>query len=497
MPTSIQANSSGLSKPFWVIWGVELWERFGYYGVQAIIAIYFVKQLGFSEKESMYVFGAFAAFVYGFVWVGGYIGDRILGAKRTVVLGAVILMLAYAGLALADKQTIYFALAGVIVGNALFKANPSSLISKMFAKGDTRLDGAMTLYYMAINVGSFVSMSITPIVAQIYGWHVAFWICSAGLLMGLLNFFIFYGALKNLSTEAGRKAMNLVKLATVIIGAALSIYVFGVLLNYPSLCFIIVYVVVALGFGYFLWIAFQQKGADRARMLIAFVLILQAVIFFVLYNQMPTSLTFFAMNNVDNNLFGWTIPAAQYQVLNPFFIILLSPLLAIFYRKVKSTHATKFCMGMTLCGLAFLVLYLPRFTAVAGLSSPWWLVLSYGLQSAGELLVSGLGLAMVAELCPAAFSGFVMGVWFLTTMLAGPIAAKVGALTTVSGGATMTTTESLITYTNVFGGIGLVVIAIAAVMWIARPILNRYISMPAHTVENHQPTETIDPKYMQ
>lgn len=495
MNASIATSKSGLSKPFWVIWGVELWERFGYYGVQAIIALYFVKQLGFTERESMYVFGAFAAFVYGFVWVGGYIGDKVLGAKRTVILGAVILMLSYAGLALANKETIYFALAGVVVGNALFKANPSSLISKMFAKGDSRLDGAMTLYYMAINVGSFISMSITPIVSKVYGWHIAFWICSFGLLLGLLNFVVFYSALKSLSTEAGRRGLNLVKLIVVILLSIVAIYVFGILLHHPSICFMIVYAVVFFGFAYFLWIAFQQNAPDRARMLIAFVLMIQAVIFFVLYNQMPTSLTFFAMNNVDNSLFGWTIPAAQYQVLNPFFIIVLSPLLAIFYRKVKSTHATKFCMGMTLCGLAFLVLYLPRFTAAAGLSSPWWLVLSYGLQSAGELLVSGLGLAMVAELCPAAFSGFVMGVWFLTTMLAGPISAKVGALTTVSADITLTTQESLNIYTNVFGGIGLAVLAVAAVMWLIRPVLNRYIATP-NDPQNHTIIETMDPEHI-
>lgn len=178
--------SRGLPKPFWVIWGIELWERFGYYATQAILALYFVSHLGFSQELSIYTFGSFSAFVYGFVWVGGYVGDKYLGAKRTVALGAVVLFISYLALAMSTKSTIFYALGGIIVGNALFKANPSSLISKLYEKGDPALDGAMTLYYMAINLGSFVSMLIAPIAAQAYGWEAAFWISAFGLLLGLL-----------------------------------------------------------------------------------------------------------------------------------------------------------------------------------------------------------------------------------------------------------------------------------------------------------------------
>ncbi len=517
MNQKIETNSMGLSKPFWVVWGVELWERFGYYGVQAIIALYFVQQLGFSEKESMYIFGAFSAFVFGFVWIGGFIGDNVLGAKRTVILGTVVLLLSYIALALADHKTVYFALGGIIVGNALFKANPSSLISKMFKKGDPRLDGAMTMYYMAINVGSFVSMSITPAVSEVYGWHAAFWICAAGLFLGLLNFTIFYRLLDGLSTNAGRKVLNWSKLFVVICLSAIAVVAFGILLQYPMLCFVLVYIVVAIGFTYFLFLAFRQKPGTRARMLIAFILMIEAVIFYVLYNQMPTSLTFFAQNNINNNILGFQLSPAQYQVLNPFFIVLFSPLLAIFYKSIKSTHATKFCIGMTFCGLAFLSLFFARWTSSivlaqpwwtatmaspvgmsawsfdVGLSSPWWLVLSYALQAIGELLVSGLGLAMVAELCPAAFSGFVMGVWFLTSMLAGPIGAKVGGLTSVPTDVYMTTAMSLERYTQVFGWIGLVVLGVALLMWIIRPLLNKFINVPEHGPENHEALDTIEP----
>ena len=205
------------------------------------------------------------------------------------------------------------------------------------------------------------------------------------------------------------------------------------------------------GFIYYLKVAFGLHGRARTRMLVAFVLILEGIVFFVLYNQMPTSLTFFALHNVNNHVFNFVIPAAEYQALNPLVIMLISPLLAVLYKKVPGTHVTKFALGMTLCASAFLVLFLPRYTAINALASPWWMVLSYFLQSTGELLVSALGLAMVAELCPRNRSGFVMGIWFLTMMLAGPIAAWVGGLTAPPQGVTLSAAQSLIIYTGVFG----------------------------------------------
>ncbi|WP_119344590.1 oligopeptide:H+ symporter [Facilibium subflavum] len=489
---STDTLSRGLPKPFWVIWGVELWERFGYYATQAILALYFVDQLGFSQEISIYTFGSFSAFVYGFIWVGGYIGDNYLGAKRTVALGAIILFLSYLALALSTPTTVFYALGGIIVGNALFKANPSSLISKLYQKGDPALDGAMTLYYMAINLGSFVSMLIAPIAAQAYGWTAAFWISAFGLLLGLGNYFIFYKLLSGISTKAGKNPMLFGRLLTVIIASIVSVIIFGKLLPHTSICYTIVYIVVAGGFLYFLKTAFSLKGHERIRMLIAFLLILEGIVFFVLYNQMPTSLTFFALHNIDSNVFGWTIPAASYQVLNPLVIIAASPILAWIYKKAPGTHATKFCFGMTLCGLAFLVLFLPRFTATNGLASPWWMVLTYTLQSTGELLVSGLGVAMVAELCPSAISGFVMGIWFLTSMLAGPIGAFVGNLTSPPSGVTMTTMESLYTYTGVFAEIGLVTLGIAVLMWLSRPFLNKYINQEDTHTPDHQINEVIE-----
>ena len=475
--TASQAKNRQYPKSFWVIWAVEFWERFGYYGTQAILAVYFVQHLGYSDKESFYVFGSFAAFVYGFVWIGGWVGDKYIGAKRTLLLGAIVLMLSYLSLALADKDTIFYALAGVIIGNALFKANPSSLVSKIY-KGDPQgLDAAMTVYYMAINIGSFLSMSMTPVIAHHLGWHWAFATCSLGLFLGIINYMTFYRHLSNLSSEAGQNVMSWGRVAIVLAGSIIAIIIIAQILPRTTLCYSIIYAVVAGGFLYYLKIAFGLRGKERTRMLVGFVLILEGIIFYTLYFQAPMSLTFLAMHNVDRVVLGYQIPAASYQVLNPLMIVLMTPVLAFIYHRRHSTHVTKFCWGMTLCSLAFLVLWLPQFVSPQGTISSWWMILTYWLQSTGELLISALGLAMVAELCPKAISGFVMGIWFLASMMAGPLSGWLSGLTTPSKevAKTLTKSQGLQLYCEVFGIIGIVTGLIALVMWLFRPALNRFI----------------------
>ncbi|MCW5589035.1 MAG: oligopeptide:H+ symporter [Legionellales bacterium] len=470
-------SSTKFGKPFWVVWAVELWERFGFYGVQAIITLFFVKSLGYTEAQSFYVFGSFSALAYGFVWLGGWIGDKYLGARRTLVIGAIVLMLSYVLLALSNSHTIFYALSGIIVGNSLFKANPSSIISKMFAKDARALDAAMTYYYMAVNVGSMISMSITPIVAENYGWSSAFWICAAGLFLGLGNFFVSYKALDPYNTEVENRPLNKFRLGVVIIGSIAAAVIIAPLLQFTNICNAIVYTVVTLAFLYYLKITFSMQGIVRKRMIVSFILMLQGILFYVLYNQMPTSLTFFALHNVNNQFFHWHIPAAEYQVLNPIIIVIMSPILAWWYQAQASTHVTKFCIGMTLCAGAFLVLAIPNIYSTTGLISPNWMVLTYFLQSTGELLISGLGLAMVAQLCPEYMSGFVMGMWWLTNMLAGPLGAWVGALTAPTDiSAIPSALSSLHVYSHVFLEVGCVTAAVSLLMWMMRPTLNKLIN---------------------
>ncbi|MDI1353218.1 MAG: oligopeptide:H+ symporter, partial [bacterium] len=152
-------------RAFHMIFMLELWERFGFYTVQGILTLYFIRYLGYSESQSYYTFGAFSALVYGMVVIGGFLGDRILGTKRTLVFGLFVLVAGYLSLAITDKAHVFLALGLICVGNGLFKANPSNLLSKCYKKNDVRLHGGFTLYYMAINLGSMVALFIAPAIS--------------------------------------------------------------------------------------------------------------------------------------------------------------------------------------------------------------------------------------------------------------------------------------------------------------------------------------------
>lgn len=233
--------------------------------------------------------------------------------------------------------------------------------------------------------------------------------------------------------------------------------------------------VVAFGIVVIFGKAFAMKGAARRKMIVAFILMLEAIIFFVLYSQMPTSLNFFAIRNVEHSILGLAVEPEQYQALNPFWIIIGSPILAAIYNKMGDTlpMPTKFAIGMVMCSGAFLILPLgAKFASDAGIVSVSWLVASYGLQSIGELMISGLGLAMVAQLVPQRLMGFIMGSWFLTTAGANLIGGYVAGMMAVPDNVT-DPLMSLEVYGRVFLQIGVATAIIAVLMLLTAPKLHR------------------------
>ncbi|WP_414163801.1 dipeptide/tripeptide permease DtpA [Superficieibacter sp. BNK-5] len=474
---SVSMNAFKQPKAFYLIFSIELWERFGFYGLQGIMAVYLVKQLGMTETDSITLFSSFSALVYGLVAIGGWLGDKVLGTKRVIMLGAIVLAIGYALVAWSghDVAVVYMGMATIAVGNGLFKANPSSLLSTCYAKDDPRLDGAFTMYYMAVNIGSFFSMLATPWLAAEFGWSVAFALSVVGMLITVVNFAFCQRWVKQYGSKPDFEPLKVGKLLMTIVGVVILVTIATWLLHNQQIARMVLGVI-ALGiiciFGKE---AFSMQGAARRKMIVAFILMLQAIIFFVLYSQMPTSLNFFAIHNVEHAIFGITVQPEQYQALNPFWIIIGSPILAAIYNKMGDTlpMPTKFAIGMVLCAGAFLVLPLgAKLATDAGIVSVGWLVLSYALQSVGELMISGLGLAMVAQLVPQRLMGFIMGSWFLTTAGANLIGGYVANMMAVPEDVT-DPLLSLQVYSHVFMQIGIATGVIAILMLLTAPKLNR------------------------
>ncbi|WP_413722893.1 dipeptide/tripeptide permease DtpA [Sodalis sp. RH23] len=480
-PEKISVNAFKQPKSFYLIFSIELWERFGYYGLQVILAVYLVKMLGMSEGQSITLFASFSALVYGFVAIGGWLGDKVLGTKRVIVIGALVLAVGYTMVAYSSHAVawVYLGMATIAVGSGLFKANPSSLLSTCYRKDDPRLDGAFTMYYMAINIGSFVSTLATPWLAVRFGWGVAFSLSVVGMLITLVNFLVCRSWVRDYGSKPDFAPLQWGRLAAVIAGIAAAIALSSWLLHHQTIAR---WVLGLISVGIILVFAretFALHGAARRRMLVAFLMMMEAVVFFVLYSQMPTSLNFFAIHNVGHSLFGWSFQPEQFQALNPFWIMLASPLLAALYNAMgdRLPMPFKFAAGMVLCSLAFFVLPLgARFANDAGIVSMNWLILSYALQSIGELMISGLGLAMVAQLVPQRLMGFIMGAWFLTTAAAALIAGYVANLMAVPADVT-DARLSLAVYGHVFMQIGIVTAVIALLMLVFAPRLN-HMSRP-------------------
>jgi POT family proton-dependent oligopeptide transporter len=402
----------------------------------------------------------------------------------------------YFSLAITDKHHIFWALGLICVGNGLFTANPSNLLAKCYEENDPRLHAGFTLYYMAINLGSMIALFAGPEIASRYGYSYAYMMSAVGLLIGLANYWLQRRYIANVHTAADQRFISLWQWFLVFIGIFLFTECSTYLLQHVILAKNLLWVITAVVVIYYSYLAKKESKVVMIRMFVAFVLMVEAVIFFTLYQQMPTSLNLFAVNNVIPDFLGISIDAQSFQALNPIWIVLMSPVLAYFYRSLYKKGILfsipyKFALGMTMCALSFLMLYFARyFYSGNGMVSSWWLIISYLLQSLGELFVSALGVAMVAELVPGKIAGFVMGIWFLTSAVAGFIGASVASYTAlpehIKPGV-----ESLMIYTQVFAYIGLVTLVIAGLMWLLAPTLSRYIALK----QNESPLQSEDTKY--
>jgi POT family proton-dependent oligopeptide transporter len=466
---------------FYMIFLLEIWERFGFYTVQGILTLYFIRVLGFDEKTAYYTFGAFSALVYGMISIGGYLGDKVLGTKRTIVLGLITLACGYLFLSLASREYVFLAIGLVCVGNGLFKANPSNLLAKCYKENDPRLHGGFTLYYMAINLGSIIALLMGPYLSSHYGYFYAFFMSFVGLTLALLNYALQRSYIAHINTPADARKIPLWKWNIIIIFILAATKASAYLLQHVMIAKNLVWAVVALATMTYFYYMYHEKRASRLKMLAALILMVEAIVFFTLYQQMPTSINLFAVDNVRPYLFGISIDPQSFQVLNPIWIIIISPLLAAWYQNINKRRKSfpvpfKFAFGMTLCSISFLFLFLPRyFPDPNGMVSSWWLVGSYLFQSTSELLISALGVAMVAELVPLQITGFVMGMWFLTSAVSGFIGAKVASYTALPKSLPLGV-DSLQVYTEVFAYVGLGTLGLALIMWIIGPLLNTLIS---------------------
>jgi POT family proton-dependent oligopeptide transporter len=489
------------TRSFTTIALIELWERFGYYGMQALIVYFMVERLGFDDSRANLVWGAAAALIYVAPAIGGWIGDKVLGTKRCMYLGAMILSVGYALMAVPTDSTLFLfaALGVVVVGNGLFKPNTANLVRKIYEGDDSKIDSAFTIYYMAVNVGSTVSMLATPWIKDYVnanygdglGWHAAFAVCAVGLVVGILNLLFMKKTIAHVGSLPDELPLNVGKLLMVLAGGVVVVGLATAILQYQALAKAFVYLAGLVVLGIFAYLIKISVPSERAGLIAALVLILQTVFFFIFYQQMSTSLSLFALRNVDldfsvfgSHLFTWS--PAQFQALNAIWIMVLSPVLAWIYTVAGRSGsdlsiAGKFALGFAVVAAGFFTYGVAGNFAVNGLTSSWIMIAGYGLYSLGELLVSGLGLAMVARYVPARMGGFMMGAYFVAVGISQYLGALVANLASIP----KDLTDPLLTlpiYTSLFNKLGFGAIACTFIALAALPLMRRLTA----THQSHQ-----------
>ncbi len=492
MSTSSQPVSQARS--FTAVFLIEMWERFGYYGMQALIVYYMVQRLGFPDDRATLVWGAAAALIYVAPAIGGWIGDKILGTRRTMLLGAAILAAGY-GLMVVPGQSVWFlfcSLGVIVVGNGLFKANAGNLVRKIYEGDDSRIDSAFTIYYMAVNLGAMISQLLTPWLKDFVnahygnelGWHVAFGVCAVGLVFGLVNYALMRRAMEHIGSEPDDRPLDMGRLGLVLLGGAVTVFISAYILQHEAVARAFVYIAGVVVLGIFAYLIGIGSRSERAGLIAALVLTVQTVFYFIFYQQMSTSLNLFALRNVDPafNVFGmhlWDWSPAQFQAFNPIWIFILSPILAWIYTTAGRHNkdisiAAKFALGFAIVAAGFFIYGAAgHFADASGRVSSWLMVWGYGAISLGELLVSGLGLAMVARYVPARMGGFMMGAYFVASGVSQYLGGVVASYSSVSGDITNNPVASLPIYTGLFNKLGFAALVCTAIAIAVLPLMRR------------------------
>lgn len=471
----------------------ELWERFSYYGMRALLVLYLTKVFGFADNEAYAIYGGYTALVYIGPLLGGLLADRILGAKRAVAFGGILIALghftlAMSGLAgggdapvhaLADPsfgtlivrdqnvmRLFYLALALIVVGEAFFKANISTLVGKLYEAGDERRDAGFTLFYMGINIGAAAATLLCGYLADRWGWGYGFGAAGFGMLLGLVVFFRGLRGLGNLGEAPQPQRLSEAFVGSlskenaiyagglVLIGLAFALVQFpqlvGVLLSVIGLGAVVALIVYAMA---------NLSAQARDRLLVALALSGFAAVFFALFEQAGSSLNLFAERNIDRTVFGIRLSTAQFQSLNPLFIMMLAPIFsrlwpALAKRGTIISTPAKFALGLALLGAGFAVLVLAgAYSGRSGAIGAIWLVLAYFLHTAGELALSPIGLSMITKLASQQLVGFAMGVWFLALAGGQYLAAQLAKLAKipVEADGHFDRLQSLHAFINLFG----------------------------------------------
>jgi len=490
--TRPQPEFAGHPKGLFLLFLAEMWERFSYYGMRALLIFYLVQHWAFSDGDASVIYGAYTALVYITPVVGGYLADRYLGQRKAVLFGAVLLtfghfFMAFEGNGGQDDPTInvfWAALALIIVGSGFLKANISVIVGQLYSRTDIRRDPAYTIFYMGINVGAATASIICGFLGQTYGWEYGFGLAGVGMLIGLVFFvlgkplLLGNGEPKDPAKIAGGKEYA-------IYGAGLAM----VALCWTAIQFqeLVGWVLGAFGGGLVLYVLFtavtKLAAEERDRIFAAMFLILTSIVFWALFEQAGSSLNLFTDRHVDTA----GVNASMFQSINAIYIVLLAPVFAMMWQSLarkgrEPSTPMKFGLAIVQVGLGFLVLVWGSEGAGAGVPTPViFIFLIYLLHTTGELCLSPVGLSAMNRLAPAHMASLIMGTWFFASAT-GNFAA--GLIASATGGEGVGEEAGKQVVLDVYWTVGLYAVGIGIAAMVVSPLIKRMMHLDSIKDDN-------------
>ncbi len=477
----------GHPKGLFVCFATEMWERFSYYGMRALLILYLTKHWEFTDATSYLIYGAYTSLVYIMPVFGGMLADQILGSKKAVTYGAILLVFGHLGMTIeSNEQIFYLSLALIVSGVGFLKPNISTMVGALYEEGDPRRDSGFTIFYMGINIGAFTATLLCGYLGEQVGWAYGFGAAGIGMLFGLIIFLWGQKYLEGLAEPPSNKYLQKMNGISYESWAYIS-GIFMVLVTWFLVQNSQLVGQLLGGFGaifigaWLLYALFRCAPDERDRLIVVGILILFSLIFWALFEQAGSSLNILTDRGVNRVIFGWEVPASMFQSLNAGFIFTIAPLFAMLWialakRNMEPSTPIKFSIGIILVGLGFLALVYGMRSSEGLQTGVFWIILIYLLHTLGELCLSPVGLSSVTKLSPQRIVGFMMGMWFFASAAGNYVAGLIARATASDSSGVSNDVFDLTqkqSFMDVYTDVGLMAIGCGIFLAILTPILKK------------------------
>jgi proton-dependent oligopeptide transporter, POT family len=502
----IQNFQGKYPKQLWYLFFSEMWERFSFYGMRGMLTYFMVNQLMMNERDANLQYGATQAFVYAFTFIGGLFADKILGFRKSLFWGGILMIIGSVILAMNPQEFFFMGIAFNIIGTGFFKPNISTMVGRLYKDNDDRRDAGFSLFYSGINIGALLGGYACIALGKSYSWNVAFGLAAVVMTISLLTFIftqkqmgdigvsplladdaavrkrkewmVFIGGVSPLLADDA--AVRKRKEWMVFIGSVLCIPLISIMVKQTEYTDYFMYAIGPITLLYFVIETLKLNNNEQKKMWAALIFILFSILFWAFFEQSGGSLSIFAANHLSTELLGSITldPNGVNNAANSLFVILFAPILGIIWialsrKKIEPNTTVKFGLGFIFLGFAFLIFYATIFMADAnGITSLDVFTMAYFIITLGELCLSPIGLSIMTKLAPTHLQGMMMGMWFLASAYGQYVAGILGAgMSTPEENASGL--EKLTTYTNGYQQLAWIAFIAGIVLFLLSPIVKK------------------------